>query len=213
MDVQDTSEINGLTMFADAALAYLREIEVQRALCIKHNETAAIHDRGQSLQIYRLFKRDEVTARQMRNATEKLQPWEDSPYWQANRKQWVDMEQQVVRRMEKHHKQHPIITRGIVWEGVMPILVHAYKFEPDPIMKMELIVPPFGNLVPQLPLQLIAASLQCHEYLVPNYIAEPLPPYDHHEAKFSTLLEYLSRTMPRGLYASECLPSSIQVVP
>lgn len=111
--------------------------------------------------------------------------------------------------MEKHNKQHPIITRGISWEGILSVLIHAYKFEPDPVMKVELIVPTYENPVPELPLKVIAATLQCHEQLVPAYIAEALPMYNHHEAKFETLWEYLSRTMPKNLDATRCLPSSL----
>lgn len=69
-------ETGALSLFAGAAYAYLQEIEECRALCVLHEKTAAIHQRGQSSQVYRMFKRDEVTARYLRKATDELPPWE-----------------------------------------------------------------------------------------------------------------------------------------
>ncbi len=198
-------------MLADAMYAYLQEMEECRVICERHEKTSAIHTRGQSLQIYRQFKRDEFTARQIRTTTEDLPSWEQSIYWVKDgflAKAWKKMQNEVELRMAKHSKLHPIITRGIAWEG-RPILVHAYKFEPDPVMKVELVMGMYESPVPELPLQVIASLLRCHQFIVPDYIAPPLSPWDHHETKFSTIWEHLSRTMSPGLYATQCLPSSI----
>ncbi len=106
--------------------------------------------------------------------------------------------------MEKHGKLHAILTTGIVWEGI-PLIVHAYKFEPDPVMKVELVLPEIPEPLHELPLKMIATMLRCLDHIVPEFIATPLPPYVRHEAKFMTIKEYLLHTMPAGLYATSCL--------
>lgn len=192
-------------MLSGALHMYFEEIESDAALCYKHGSTAAIHDRGNSLQIYRLFKRDEVTAQQIRDFTDALPTWEESLFFSRGEteKSWMKMQRDVEARMPKRN-QHPIITRGVSWEG-LPILIHAYKFEPDPVMKVELVLGAYQSPVPKLSLRVVAAMLRCHEYIVPEYISTSLPPYEKHEAKFLTIAEYLTRSMPENLYATKCL--------
>ncbi len=87
------------------------------------------------------------------------------------------------------------------------MLIHAYKFEDDPICKVEIILPSYTTPSPELPIQLMASMLECHEFLVPSSIAEPLAPYTKHEAKFLTVPEFLRANMPRNLYATQSLPT------
>src|SRR6185436_3493373 len=113
-------------------------------------------------------------------------------------------EREVDNRMKKHKQLLPLVTRGVTWQG-RPILIHAYKFEVDPVMKLELVVPEVQMDVPELPLRILSEVLQCHEYLLPSFIAPPRPPYERHETKFETISEYLKRTMPADSLASQCL--------
>lgn len=206
--VRSAQDTNALDSFSEAAYSYLGEIDECLARCMKHSKTAAIHTRGTELQVYRMFQRDEATARQMHEATKSLPSWEESPYWRSQKDEWKRMAASVTRRMEKHSSQHPIITKGIVFNNV-PMLIHAYKFEPDPTMKLELVLPEYPGSNEEMPLKRIATALECHERLVPPFVAPALPPYSHHETRFQTLGEYLTEKMPQSLYASGCIDSLV----
>lgn len=199
---------DGLELLRDALYGYFMEIESCRVICARHESEAAIHSKGKTLQLYRLFKRDEVTAKQIINAVKELPGWEESIYYKKGGKLhrlWEKMYKEVEHRMVKHKKLRSIVTRGVEWEG-LPILVHGYKYEPDPVMKVELLVAPYESPAPELPIQIMSSLLRCHEHIVPEYIASPLPPYERHEAAFEMISDYLSRTMPKDLYATQCLP-------
>lgn len=197
---------NGLSDFAIAFLDYLDDREKDRALVAKHAETTAIHTKGKDLQLYRLFDATAEVADYIRIGAEKLPSWEQSIFANPDLPRWEKQMHQVNQRMAKHQKLLPIVTRGVTM-GI-PILIHAYKFEPDPILKVELIAVPHRTPAPLLPLQTMAALLSCHEFLVPDGVAKALPPYTRHEAEFVMMWDYLSQTMPKGLYASQCLPSN-----
>jgi hypothetical protein len=199
---------DALNSFAHAAHLYLSETEEYRAQCMKHAKTAAIHTRGNELQVYRMFKRDEATARHMHEAAKSLPSWEESPHWKSQKDEWKRIATNVTKRMERHSEQHPIITKGIVINGV-PMLIHAYKFEPDPTMKLELVLPEYPGSDAEMPLKRIATALEGHERLVPQFIASAIPPYSHHEARFLTLGEYLTDKMPSSLYATQCIDSLV----
>lgn len=174
-----------------------------RALCARHS-SAAIHTRGKSLQLYRIFESTSAVAKSLRRGTESLQGWEKSVHWKREKEALQKMEHEVIERMERHKELHAILTRGVAFEG-RSILIHTYKFEPDPMLKVELIASPDPS-PEELPLQTIASLLRCHEFLVPESVAMAKPPYTRHEAQFLTIPEYLSQTMPRGLYATQCFP-------
>jgi len=80
-----------------------------------------------------------------------------------------------------------------------------YKFEPDPILKVELVLQPNPLRPPELPLRLMASLLRCQDALLPEFIAKAQSPYSHHDIKFLTVREYLTKHMPENLYASQCL--------
>ena len=196
-----TCDNNGVVMLGEAFYEYLQEIEAARQICCQHQSTAAIHERGTELQIYSIFKREERTAAELRSNTDFLPDWKQSPYYRADGRRWGHLQSRIEKQMAKHTKLHPIITRGVNWEGY-PMLIHAYKFEPDPVMKIELVLPTYQSEAPPLPIKTVAAALECLDFLVPSYVTTPLPPYDHHETKFSTIFEYLRRVMPKDTYAS-----------
>jgi hypothetical protein len=193
---------NGSQLLAEALHRYRQEIIEQSELCKRHTPSAAIHTKGKELQLYRLFERDEAVATQLRRATDTLPSWKEALEWDSDGKKWEKLERDVTARMSKHQELLPIVTKGIAWEG-RPMLVHAYKFEADPMMKVELVLPHVERELPVLPLRILAQALGCHEYLVPQELAQARPPYERHETDFITIPEYLSQTMPAALYATE----------
>lgn len=195
---------DGITLLAGAFSMYFEELEGYRARCIAHEKSAAIHQRGTELQVYRLFERNESAAQFLRDSTSALPGWQESSFWRSYGQKWKQVESGVRTRMAKHKRLTEIATRGVLWEGD-PILVHAYKFDADPVMKVELVIPKSNPAMEDLPLRTIASVLECHEYLVPLSVAAALPPYQRHETKFLTVSEYLSQKMPTELYATQCL--------
>lgn len=191
---------------------YLQEIEECRAICERHNKTAAIHDKGETLQVYRLFVRDDGAATYLHQITKMLPDWGDANRWKQEGTKWQKLERDVEARMKRHSKLQSILTKGIAWEG-RPILIHAYKFDGDPVMKLELMLPDAEQRMPELPIKVMASALRCHEMLVPEGIASALPPYERHETKFLTISEYLGKHNPKGLYALHCLPSAPTFAP
>lgn len=196
--------MESLVVVGGALNLYLREVESQRALCEKHHATAAIHNKGMELQIYRQFDRREETATSIRKFADLLPSWDTTLEWATEKNHLSRVQKSIERRMEKHSRQHPVYTRGVAWEH-RPILIHAYKFEPDPILKLEIVLPGVKKHIEELPLHVICSALRCHEYLVPEFVAPAKPPYERHETHFLTLTEYLSKTMPKGLYATEAI--------
>lgn len=187
---------------------YLAEISDQVALCEKHNPTTAIHtpkeNSGKDLEIYRQFKVSPEVAASIRRNGDLLPAWNEWSFWKSGEKELKKLECEVVARMKRHGKQHPVYTRGVLWDW-RPILIHAYKFEPDPFLKLELIVPARPKklkLPEELSLQVLSDVLRAHDYLVPPIVGEALPPYAGHEARFLTLSEFLDGTMPSDAAAT-----------
>ena len=191
----------GFAEIVPALYHYLREIEEQYEICKKHLTDAAIHSKGKSLQIYRQFHRCPKTAKHLRKAADSLSVWEKSPLWKYEQENWIKLKKQVDERVKRHSKQHEVLSKGILWQE-RPILIHAYKFEPDSAMKIELVVPDISHYVDELPSAVVADVLQCHECLVPECVAEARAVYERHEAEFLTIKEYLAKAMSKGLYAS-----------
>ena len=161
---------DGLSLLSGAIYGYFEEIEFCRSICKKHNETAAVHTRGKTLQVYRLFNLMKLLQDRFATRQRELPGWKEASFWKSHQQVWERTLRQIESRMAHHGKQHAIITRGIDWNGT-PLIVHAYKFEPDSVMKVELVLPPSNIPAPDLPLQTMAAILQCHEYIVPGFIA------------------------------------------
>jgi len=200
----DTVALSGLS---EAIGGYLEEIAECNSICSRHDATTAIHTKGKTLQIYKQYERSEETARQIRDGSEALHSWTETHSWKYIGDTCEKLEREVKTRMKKHSRLFPIVTKGIEWEG-KPILIHAYKFEPDEAMKLELMLPGTDEEESELPLKTIASGLRCHEFLVPSHKTNGLPPYTRHETNFLTISEYLSQHMPKSLYATECISNN-----
>ncbi len=198
----DTDGINSLT---GGLLSYLQEIQGQQKVIKHHADTAAIHNASKQLEVYRMFASSSAVAESLRKSAKALPSWDTNQYWKKEGSKWEKLKSEIEARMERHTKQHAVFTKDIAWNDRV-ILIHAYKFEPDSRMKIELVVPALPSPLPELPSKIIADVLTCHEYLVPEYIAKPLPFYKSHDANFQSLTEYLSHNMPPELYASQCFP-------
>jgi hypothetical protein len=196
---------DNFSRYVEALYGFMREMREKRDLCLKHSSTTAVHDKGNALQVYRLFESRSDTVTYLRMTAAALPSWEQSWCWGSEGESWSKTQRDIDARMNRHEKLQPILTRGISWNG-RPILIHAYKFEPDPVMKLELVMTDHQSQDPDYALDTMVRALQCHERLVPRYITEAKPPYERHEAEFVTIQEHLSRTMPADLYDLCCFP-------
>lgn len=184
---------------------YLGEILTFSEKCVKNNSTTAIHARSSSLEIYRQFPSTSEITESIRRNGDLLPGWNEWHFWKSGEKELTKLEREVVARMKRHGKQRAVYTRGVLWDW-RPILIHAYKFEPDPRLKLELIIPTRPKklqLPEELSLRVVSDILEVHDYLVPSIVKEPLPPYAGHETKFLTLSEFLDKTMPKDAIATQ----------
>ncbi|MBU2213836.1 hypothetical protein KKC44_06140 [Patescibacteria group bacterium] len=195
----------GIGFMVNALSHYMQETHEHYAICDSHEKTTAIHTQGKSLQVYKQFDSKEDVAKSIREKSKTLRGWEALPEWKYIGSTCKTLQKGIEARMRRHTKQHPVLTRGVLWEG-KPVLIHSYKFEPDPIMKNEILVPETEIGVCELSLKVIASVLRCHDFLVPPYVAIAKPPYESHDANFMTISEYLSKTMPQNMYTSQCFP-------
>ena len=193
------SHVGALETYAKVAYAFARDLHEKFDLCAKHNGTTAIHTKGKTLQVFRMFDRDDRTAKHLRDAAASLPSWEETPVWDWEGSAMQKIQSQVDARTRKHPKLLPVISRGVAW-GNTPVIIHGYKYEEDPMMKLELLLPSREASQPEFALKTISAALECHEYLIPDCVATPRPPYSRHEAEFETLTQHLVRTLPEDLY-------------
>jgi len=201
-----TDNFSNIGLLSNALGAYLQEVEMYKSICTKHADTTALHTRSKELEVYRMFDRREESATALHRSSQQLPSWEQSLYWKSESVGLQKLEREVDERVRRHKKLHPIVTRGISWNN-RPIVIHAYKFEPDPYMKLELIVPKVKYAHPELPILPLVDAIQCLEYLIPSHVAKPLSPYSGHEARFQTIDEYTSQLHLKELYALQGFPS------
>lgn len=201
---------NGFAPLMEALYDFHADLKRRADLCVAHEKTSAVHEtNAKALQVYRLHPSEQASVEYLRAASDSLSTWEEAILWDWEGGEWEKVERNINARMKKHKKLLPILTRGVVWQS-RPILIHAYKFETDPVMKVELIVPDSRMSAPEFALHAISSTLECHQFLLPDYAAISLPPYTRHETKFVTPVEYLARTLPEDLYTLCCFPSLVR---
>lgn len=179
--------------------SFIREIGAQRDLCTRNSDITAIHAKGKELGVYRMYVREDKVIKQFREASLSLPPWDEALCFDWEGGQWNKVKAQIDRRVERHKEQFPVVSRGIAWKG-NPIYIHGYKFEDEAFFKVELNMLGTRAKEPERALKTLAEALECHEFLIPDEVAEPKPPYTKHEAAFLTIDEYLSRNLPPDMY-------------
>lgn len=202
---------NSAPELSEGICAYLDVLIEDTKRCIDNNRTTAIHNEGVTLQVYRQFKSSSEVASSIRRSGDLLPAWSEWSFWKSGEKELKKLEREVITRMERHGKQHSVYTRGVLW-GWRPVLIHAYKFEPDPILKLELVIPrtPKNLILPkEQPLHVLSHVIALHDHLVPSFIASPEPFYKKHDANFLTLFEYLKEKTPSDTVASYLLNNTV----
>ena len=185
--------------------SFIEEIERQRDICHRNQSTTAIHTKGKELQVYRMHKADKTVIEHLRDAASSLPSWDSALLSDWEGSKWNKVKSQIDSRVKRHEKQQSVLSQGVSWKG-SPILIHSYKFEPDSSFKVELVMLSTMARQPERSLKTISEALECHDFLIPEHVAKPKPPYSKHETDFQTIDEYLSRKLPSDLYNLYCFP-------
>lgn len=194
-----TSSSANHEQFVHALYSFVAEFGAQRELCVANREKTAIHAKGKDLQVYRMYSTDAEAISYLRGAAESLPPWDEAMLFDWEGDKWDVAKKQIDIRVQKHKKLQEVTSRGVCWKG-NAVCIHAYKFEPDPMFKVELVMPSSQAKRPELALRTLADSLECHDFLLPEEVATAASPYARHEAAFMTIDEYLSRNLPPDMY-------------
>lgn len=179
--------------------SFFEEFGAQRDLCIRNRNMTAIHAKGKELGVYRMYDRQEEAIKQLRDATAALPSWDDAALFDWEGNDWNKIKSEIDRRTHRHKKLETVVSRGVTWRG-RPVCIHAYKFEVDPVFKVELEMLGTPAKRPEFALKTLADALECHEFLIPSEVCMPRSPYVKHEAAFLTIDEYLSRNLPSDMY-------------
>jgi hypothetical protein len=193
---------DALDVLTEAMVSYLDEVNDARAVCMRHERTASAYaDRG-IMHLIRTFPWAEEAADRVRDAAERLPRWGRSPLRDAG------LGGRGCKKADGRPagSGRPIFSRGVAFEG-RPVLVCISRMDGGQVLGLELLLPRILLGLPELSLRQAASGLLCHEYLLAEAVAAALPAATLAEARFLPLLEYLRRTTPRSLYASQCFLS------
>ena len=196
------NEADALDLLTEAIVSYCEEIDECRRICLQHERTTVVYATPCALHLVQLFPWKEKTLAHLRLSVERLPQWDTSPFWKSEKSSWTTLLRNIGKRAIPGAR-HPLLARGIAWEG-RPVLVCASSVQGESLLRLELLLPPILADVPELPLRVVASGLFCLESLLPERVAAAVPAAAVPQGRSLPLLEYLRRTMPQNLYASQC---------
>ena len=191
-----------LELLTEAITTYFEEIDDCLHTCLRHERTTMAYDTPRALHLVRLFPRKADTLAHLRLTVARLRGWEESPFWQRDKGSWTALQRDTAKR-HPAGTERPLLTRGVAWEG-KPSLVCVSPSKGQSHFRVELLLPPTRQDLPELPLRTVASGLRCHEYLLPEGVARAVPTMAL-PPPCLPLLVHLRRATPQGLYASKCL--------
>lgn len=176
--------------FTEAVYAYLQEVDDLRAVCRRHEGTAGVLEQEGILQLTRFFAPNSQITTYLESTLRQLPAWETDALW-------PDAERRACQ--SSTFSRHTI-----VWEGC-PLVVKVFFPTAAPFLQVDLLVPPWDGDLPRLPLRTLADALRCHEFLVPQAIAEAVPPPTDRQTRFLGIREHLERATPLNFCAAKCI--------
>jgi hypothetical protein len=199
---ESDSDDDGLGRLTMALAGYIEEVNDYRDTCLRHEEATVVTSARKTLSLLRLFPLTDAAREHVRNAAERLPGWERSLFWAAEKKACMDLRRRT-SILVASEAGDVVVTRGISWAG-RPVLVSATSTRDGRFLQVNLLIPEITEDLVELPLRRVAHGLGCHEYLLPESIARPVPRSKHRPDSLP-LRAYLTRAMPPSLYASQCL--------
>lgn len=190
---------DGLDRLADALLTYLNEVQNAADICRRHQALTVVHATRRCLTTTQRFQATQKLYEHLKKAAVTLPPWEESPWSKMQLRRWEQLGRAVSTRAEMCTLQ----LRGVAWEE-HPVLIHAVTSRSPDVVDIVLRLPAVPADLPELPSFTLARALRCHEHLVPDVVARPLSIGMDGGSASLTVPDFLKRTMPRNLYASQC---------
>lgn len=191
---------DGLDLIAQSLHAYLQDVHRNRAICRRHENTATVRQDNSILRVTKRFADRPETVRFLLRSAGKLPNWEQF--------RWPSTSMSVLQRLASKAGVaalgggSPVYVRGLFCDE-RPVLLHVYR-PPTPELCVEVSLPVLSGDVQELSLTALAKALLCHEYLIPDSVATPLPVDAETMSRFGVQV-YLQRTMLKNLYASKCI--------
>jgi hypothetical protein len=202
--VESDAGADALDLLTGAILGYMTEVDAYWQLCSQHERTTVASVTEHALRLAKRFPWSPAAVAYLRRAVGDLPSWDESPLWDPEDSGCIAL-QELQKTTGEGTAQSSIITRGIAWEG-RHILVLASSDRDQPVMELHLVLARGLGELPDLPLRQAAICLMCHDALVPEAIASPLPAPAPCPPGLCTIRELLERAMPKNLYASKCFP-------
>lgn len=188
---------DGLSSVVEGIYAYLLEIDAYRAVCRRHEGTATVDEQEGSLRVTRRFQnRGETTA----HLTAAVRLLALRQRCRGRRGNGRGRRGCSVAR-DNNLDICSLVRRNIIWEG-RPLRIGVREQGSRTVLHVDLCVYPPASDQSELPLRAVATALRCHEFLVPDTVALPLPGPGEGQERGS-IREYLARAMPANLYASK----------
>jgi len=203
----DTSELvtsaDTLDLVTEGIISYLDELDGYRLACLRHETTTAVYGTDRALHLVQIFSGAKKTLAYVRRAARTLSGWERSPFWDTDQARWMQLLRDTNKRKATGSTRNLIFNRGVAWAG-RPVLICVSSPADGRFFRLELLLPPLWQEPGMLPLRTVALGILCHEYLLPESVARPLPPSTLPMARYLSPQRYLTRAMPQNLFASQC---------
>jgi hypothetical protein len=200
----DLGHVESFTCLVEGVSAYLQEVDGYRDICRRHEGRAAVVEKDGELRVARFFKNQSETVAYLRSAVQQL-PSAQGPHRHLDGQGGTSKSQRLRSGRGTNREPLPcLVCRAISWED-RTLLVHASQQTADAPVEVDLRVLATERALPELPLRTLAGVLRCHEFLIPEVIATPLPILAGQDPAFVGIREYLARAMPPKLYASQCI--------
>jgi hypothetical protein len=192
----EAAETDGIDELIRIWGAYIGELNTYRAVCLRHEGTAAVRGSRSTLRLRESFRSTEHILVRLRSRIDRMGGWEQSLYWPTEERKWKVLHRNAVSS-QRGRPGRFAVARGVEWEGRAVLIGTRTEGE---AMVVELSVPAVPSPLPELPVRIVADALCCLEYLIPDTPAIPLPA---RRGDGSTVVDYLQRVTPENLFASK----------
>jgi hypothetical protein len=193
-------ELNGgaLDLLTEALTGYLDELDESRALCLRHEEATEVCTTPSGLHVTQHVPWNTAAASTVCSAGKAMAGWQQSVFWKTEGQSWAKREQDARRYVGRNL----LLIRGVAWEG-RPLLLCVSRQPKAGLLRVKVILLSLPVDLPELPVHQAASALRCLEHLLPRK-AHSLPLSSLPKRGSLGLREFLMRTTPQNLAASQC---------
>lgn len=205
-ETNPSGDSGGLSALTTALSLYVEEVADDCRICRRHWETTGVFVAGAGLRLTRYFVHTKPVMSHLRRAACRLPGWRASPFWGGDGVRWESLLQAVVA--EDAAADHGLVVRGVSWWG-RPVLVRTFP-QKEGLLALELTLPCVSRDLPESPLRRVADGLRCHSHLIPDGVAAAIDRSRMRQPGSCSVWAYLTRAMPQGLFASQCVLGSAE---